>query len=176
MLNLFLEKHEKTHHFLFQRLNDIFHQHEFHDMNRETSKLRTYKILKTKIGYESYLSDIENVNHRIALTKFRLSNHNLKIESGRHQGIGKNKRFCPFCPNHIEDEQHSLLQCKAFSMLRTQLFEYINARTNEFINLRNSQKFTFLLTNSKYIAKTAQFLYKMFHCREFLMANHRNIT
>ena len=45
-------------------------------------------------------------------TKFRLSNHNLMIEKGRHRNVDESLRFCPFCPNTVEDEIHFLLQCK----------------------------------------------------------------
>ena len=47
----------------------------FSQTRDEKSKLRTYNILKTKIGYEKYLDSIHNVQDHVAFTKPRLSNH-----------------------------------------------------------------------------------------------------
>lgn len=78
---------------LFQRLSDAFHQKSFEDIRGESNKLRTYALLKTEIGFENYLLTIKNPLKRILVTKFRLSNHNLMIEKGRHINIPKEMRF-----------------------------------------------------------------------------------
>ena len=39
---------------VFRRMQDIFHQESFVEM-KESSKLRTYRIIKTEIGREEYL-------------------------------------------------------------------------------------------------------------------------
>ena len=69
---------------VFNRMTDIFIQESFTEMEGERSKLRTYKILKTRVGYEGYLSKLKNIQERTCLTKLRLSNHELMIEKGRH--------------------------------------------------------------------------------------------
>ena len=99
---------------LFQRLYDIFHQDAFATINSNDSKLRTYAIYKKEIGFENYLTNVKNKTIRIQMTKFRLSNHRLMIEIGRHNGIQKEMRFCPFCPGLIENEVHFLLSCSAY--------------------------------------------------------------
>ena len=81
---------------LFQRLVDIFHQTAFTEVRDGGSKLRTYSLLKTEIGFERYLNEVTSIQNRISLTKFRLSNHSLMIEKGRHLHINKNERFCKF--------------------------------------------------------------------------------
>ncbi len=40
-------------------------------------KLRTYKTFKTDFRHENDLLTLENHGHKIALTKFRISSHNL---------------------------------------------------------------------------------------------------
>ena len=72
---------------VFQRMSDMFHQNSFENINSNSSKLRTYAIFKESIGCEKYLSDVKNVAVRNQVTKFRLSNHRLMIEVGRHMGI-----------------------------------------------------------------------------------------
>ena len=174
MLDKFLNKDEKTHISSFQRLSDIFHQNTLHDIKKESSKLRTYSLLKTEIGYENYLSQIQNIQHRTIFTKLRLSNHCLQIETGRHQRIDKNNRFCPFCPKDIEDEIHFLLHCNAYIEIRKELFEKTKIKRTNLNQIENSRNFVYLLTNSELVFETARCIYRMFQCREFLLKNYKN--
>ena len=70
---------------------------------------RTYGLLKTDIGIEKYIKETSNPIRRKILTKFRLSNHCLNIEKGRHNKTPKEFRYCPFCPTHVETEIHFLV-------------------------------------------------------------------
>jgi hypothetical protein len=49
----------------------------------ENGKLRTYLKLKCNFGFENYLHILSDFNQRKSFTKFRISNHKLKIETGR---------------------------------------------------------------------------------------------
>ena len=99
----------------FERLKDIFHHNSFEEINSYHSKLRTYAKLKTEIEMEEYLDSIKNIKDRTALTKICLSNHDLMIEKGRHQGLQENLRLCPFCDNKIENEQHFIIDCHTYN-------------------------------------------------------------
>ena len=83
----------KTDQKLFERLCDIFPQETFEKIGGQNSKLRTYAVFKKVQGYEEYLT--ENVLVRKNVTKFRLYNHKLMIEVGRHQKLQANERYCP---------------------------------------------------------------------------------
>ena len=48
-------------------------------------KADTYNKFKNRVKFESYLSDIKNRKYRVTFTKFRLSDHGLMIEKGRHK-------------------------------------------------------------------------------------------
>ena len=80
---------------LYQRLHDNFHELSFGMIRENSSKLRTYALFKTEPGIEKYLIDIKNITMRQEV-KFRLSNHRLAIETGRHDGLEPHKRFSPF--------------------------------------------------------------------------------
>ena len=159
---------------LFQRLCDIFHQNSFASINNNDSKLRTYSIYKKEIGFEDYLSNIKNKTMRIQMTKFRLSNHRLMIEIGRHKGIEKEARFCPFCPNSIENEVHFLLTCPAYKSQRVKLLLETMNEIPGFIYLSMNSKFKELMVTSnlhvcKYVSNCTEL-------REYLLSKHKRFS
>ena len=160
---------------VLERMKDIFYQEAFLNINRADSKLRTFAKLKTSIGMEKYLITCLNLKHRTAITKLRLSNHDLCIEMGRHSGIDKSKRYCPFCPNLIETEKHFLLQCTVFDTLRMNYLTFELQPLNfnlEF--LADNEKFIYLLTEESALQHVGIFLHKAFQLRKYLCEKHKN--
>ena len=142
-------KSENIFNMVFKRLTDTFYQEAFVEINREGSKLRTFGKLKTDIGMTKYLTLITHIDSRIALCKIRLSNHDLMIEKGRHRGINRTERFCPFCPKSVESEEHFLLQCKTFSILRNKLLSGVRTIVALPDQMLEHEKFKTLLTNER---------------------------
>ena len=64
--------------------------------NKGNSKLRCYKMFKNKFSKEEYLSLPIKFKHRQILTKFRCSDHNLMIETGRHKQLKIEERICKY--------------------------------------------------------------------------------
>ena len=99
------------------------------DANQK-NKLRTFRTFKTIENYkcEDYLRQVTNIRHRITLTKLRLSNQKLAIETGRYVRPYKKpeERICPICKKDVEDEIHFLTLCPAYQEKRSTLFEYLN--------------------------------------------------
>ena len=52
-------------------------------MTRTNEKLKFYSILKNETNYSEFINHIRNPEHRRVASKFRIGNHNLKIETGR---------------------------------------------------------------------------------------------
>ena len=112
----------------------------------QKSKLRTYRQFKKEYSFEPYLSVIKSRILRSKFAKFRLSNHELMIEKGRHSRVHSSQRLCPFGCNAIEDEAHFFGQCpinneiRVNFMLRTSyLFDpggFISS--SDFFNLMSS--------------------------------------
>ena len=76
-----------------QGLKDIELQRWLSEINNDnrkdanqSNKMKTYRLFKTIEYYrcEDNLHQVTNMRHRIALTKLRLSNHKLAIETGRY--------------------------------------------------------------------------------------------
>ena len=80
-----------------------------------------------KYKCEDYLHQVTNTRHRIALTKLRLSNHKLAIETGRYARLFKKpaERTCPICKIEMEDEYHFLNICPAYQEKRYSLLDYL---------------------------------------------------
>ena len=92
-------------------------------------KLEFYNTIKEQFQREKYLK-IKVFNCRSALTKLRISAHNLEIETGRYTKpiTSRGYRFCQLCnlSNNIQvadSEQHALLVCHTFKHLRKKLVE-----------------------------------------------------
>ena len=107
---------------------DIANQN-WHAELSNSSKLESYQSYKSVLEFESYLSSHIYFKHRIALTRFRCSQHKLLIEQGRHIKIDKQNRFCKYClslgQSLLENEQHFLLICPLYTDLRKQLLSKI---------------------------------------------------
>ena len=115
---------------------DIELQRWLSEINNDTrkdanqgNKMRTYRLFKTTDNYkcEDYLHQVTNTRHRIALTKLRLSNHKLAIETGRYSRPFKKppERTCPICKIEMEDEYHFLDICPAYQEKRSSLLDYL---------------------------------------------------
>ena len=68
---------------------------------RNSSKASSFVQFKTTIFLETHLKLNYNRNHKKSITRFRLSNHSLMIEKGRHLKIDRNDRKCYFCTEKI---------------------------------------------------------------------------
>jgi len=121
------------------RISDIFMQYwksEMFDDNltipkRSTgNKLRTYRKFKSSYQLESYLLNIPDLQVRKTLTRFRISNSSLRIETGRFEKIRSGERICQFCnSNEVDDEDHFLLKCKFMAIERKEFLSKLNLRS-----------------------------------------------
>ena len=73
---------------------------------------------------------------RLSLSRFRLSSHNLSIETGRYNSVPKEERLCNFCNmQNTEDEFHFLLVCPHYTELRENISKNIFVTGQHLINL-----------------------------------------
>lgn len=98
-----------------QRILDTYYQSWYAELNN-SPRLSSYCRFKHSFLQENYLNSIIENKYRIALTKFRISAHNLAIERGRFENIPRAERKCIFCNlNVVESEFHFLLVCPMYS-------------------------------------------------------------
>ena len=131
-------------------------------------KLRTYQLFKSILEPEPYLLLYIPRKIRSSLAKFRLSNHTLEIEVGRHNNIPSDQRFCKLCVTLnqyiIEDEYHVLLSCPFYTELRSIYLDFIDGPSN-------LHSFTEIMSSSDEIIITRLGIYvtNMFRLRESLL-------
>ena len=88
---------------------------------RELTNLRYCNIL-----YNSFVIE----KNRTVITRWRLSCHPLRIETGRYQRprIPRNERLCSVC-HTLEDEHHALFVCAAHVFIRARHTELLSTYT-----------------------------------------------
>ena len=110
------------------------------DINR---KLCTYNHFKQKYHSEPYLNYITDPSTRKEVTRFRISAHSLRIETGRYKKLDRDKRICLMCNSgDVEDEFHFIIKCQAYLDIRNKYLQpileglqYLQNEWDMFINI-----------------------------------------
>ena len=146
--------------------------------NNDHNKLRVYKTFKSSFTREPYINLVRNRNQRSALSRLRVSSHNLAIELGRQTCpvTPVERRICTFCkPDHttthqpcIDNEFHFLTQCNLFTVKRNCLYGKMSSLVSGFKHLSDEQKFVTLLspTTSRAAKLASKFIKEMFEVRK----------
>ena len=138
-----------------KRMYDSYSQTWYANINN-SSRLITYARYKHEFTIENYLDFISQKKYKVALTRFRLSSHELMIEWGRYENIPRDGRICKCCNvSKIESEYHFLLVCPLFADLRKKFFKPY------FCHWPNLNKFdTLMMSNSEHITlNIAKFIF-----------------
>ena len=137
------------------RLFDQYNQTLTTEINN-SNRLRLYSKYKADNEQETYLNVIKNKSYMQALSRFRLSSHQLEIETGRYVGLDRDERLCRKCNTRmIEDEYHFLLICPHYNDIRRKYF------SQYFCHWPNMTKFKQLMSSkSKHtLSKLSKYIY-----------------
>ncbi len=119
---------------------------ERESVSQDQSRLQCYLKLNREYSLADYLVSVRNITHRHLLTKYRLSDHQLAIERGRHKKtwFPKEERICNECRSgSVETEEHFLLHCDKYTSLRDALYSQIQQIIPEFQSLQEHEKICF---------------------------------
>ena len=75
-------------------------------------KLFLYKLLKNTLRKERYLEDSFNNEGTRLLTQLRSGTSDLRLETGRFEGLERKNRLCLLCLEEVENENHFMCNCK----------------------------------------------------------------
>ena len=119
-------------------------------------KLRTYKHLITNFSVKSYVQSSITRQERSVLARLRCGVFPLEIETGRYRGTPVERRFCKICRSGmVEDEEHFILKCQAYSVKRDEMLNNFQNRNNcDLTNFDDKEKLKILLNcDAKTIGK-----------------------
>ena len=110
------------------------------------------------------------------MTKFRLSNHKLMIEKGRHLNLEISERKCHFC-HSVEDETHFLIVCPNYTTLRNDLLNTVQEKLKDesMENFDNKTMLKYLLGNIEIAPIVAKYLSKTLELRDFLIDSPKRL-
>ncbi len=121
-------------------------------------KLRTFKNFKDEYKFENYLTTSRNLNYASSLFRFRISSHNLRIETGRYTRpkTPENERKCLYCLTQaIETESHFLLNCDLYTSKREELLNTVIIIISDIIILANNENFITLMSKQDPVVSNA---------------------
>ena len=85
---------------------------------------------------------LSNQHYQYRTNQKLRSNHQLRIKTGRYENIPRHERICLFCTsNKIEDENHFLLDCKAYSQIRDIFFSKLETKITTSLSAPEIKKF-----------------------------------
>ena len=128
----------------------------------------------TNLAYKSSFVSPNLSANIFIIDLFRLSNHGLMIEVGRHHNTPRDKRFCPFCPRRIENEIHFLYECPTFEHLRSRFLKPTTDTLPGFAFLHNDMKIHILL--SSMVKNTSKYIAKGMELRSFLLSKPKSLN
>jgi hypothetical protein len=143
-------------------------------MLNESSKLRTYRLLKNDYFKEQYLSVNMPGKYKSSFAKIRYEVAPLKIETGRYEGVSIENRTCfnNICNvnNGIENENHVLLECPEHADLRCYLFEHACFYNNNFMQLSDDEKCVFLFSGENMCFYSAKICHDILFKRKYFIS------
>lgn len=118
---------------------------------KNNNKLEIYRSLNRNYCLAPYLQNIKDRKKRNILTKYRISDHNLHIETGRHKQtwLPRDMRSCSFCTNEVENEEHFLLYCCKYTPIRETYFVELKKYIPNFEILPSQSKICILLGENR---------------------------
>ena len=122
------------------------------------SKLECYLALKREYILAEYLTTITEPKLRKTLTKYRISDHRLAVETGRHRQTWRPRedRQCSLCSQgEVETEIHFLLHCDAYKEIRESYFPKIYENYTDINSLPDEAALPYLLGEKSQCATLA---------------------
>ena len=134
-------------------------------------KAISYITFKSTVKFESYFHQVDNLKHRKSLSRFRMSNHSLMIEKGRHlrPEVERGERKC-LCKTDVEDEFHFVTKCPLYTGERKHLFNTVSIKCKNFESMTGKQKFIYILSNEdiNLVRALSKFLFRSFKLRDLI--------
>lgn len=117
-------------------------------MKNPQSRLKCYLTFNGGYQFAEYLLSLKNTKQRRILTKYRLTDHQLALETGRHRQtrLPREECTCSHCSRgEVDTDIHFILHCEKFSTVRDLHYEEIAKKPPNFPMLTSEEKLVVLL-------------------------------
>ena len=106
---------------------------------------------------------IQNKKHRIAISRLRCGNFNIRLRKGTWDNEPRELKICRFCDcDEIEDEDHILLRCQHFDELRRSLIDITNqTESGVYINSASELSINHYMNSETLFPLLARFVYNI---------------
>ena len=146
----------------FEKMNEHF-QNEI----QNKPKLRSFKLYKSNVKTEKYVTANLSRTQRSLMAKIRSGTLCLAVETGRFRSIPLENRLCELCNSSVEDEKHFICQCPFFSTLRSKLLSDLALLST---SLSIEDLFIKIMSTEK-IYSLANYVEKAWHLRKCYLFN-----
>ena len=137
------------------------YMHDYHTSVEQRSLL-IYRVLNPEHQVASYLRHVPCYFSRRLLSRLRCQCFGLQVDIGRFDQISRECRVCQVChANIVEDEQHFLFDCPAFSHIRVRHMSLFQHEVNSVATLLNTSQHSLL----------GRYLRKCYFHRRYIMRN-----
>ena len=131
------------------------------NQTKTQNKLNHYLALNHEYKLAEYLFTVRDTKQRQILTKYRLSDHSLAIEKGRHKKswLPTEQRVCGHCTTgEVETEMHFLLKCDKYNHITVEYFQKFDLLIPDFTKLEDCEKQKILLGEGHAAHLAAQYV------------------
>uniref|UniRef100_A0A4W5RDT1 ribonuclease H n=1 Tax=Hucho hucho TaxID=62062 RepID=A0A4W5RDT1_9TELE len=153
---------------IMNQSKDSYLQH-WKNETKSQSRLNCYLTLNREYELADYLYSVRDTKQRQILTKYRLSDHRLAIETGRHKKtwLPKEERVCGHCTTgEVETEMHFLLYCDKYSSPRDTLFTEMTTFIPNFNSLNPEEKLKILMGEGAMAPLAAKYVFACHSLRD----------
>ena len=154
-----------------QRISDQFLQIQNANIHN-SDKLTFFSMLHIMNKRPDYVDKLKNRCDRSMICKIRISAHDLAIEKGRYSNIPRFERFCNACKSKvIEDEEHFLLHCTAYTQIRHVFLKELKSHTKNMHSPDIKTKIQLLLNHNslKILKLSSSFIFNCLNLRKSLL-------
>ena len=144
---------------LFNAFLKSWQEHRQSIINDPSSKLHIIaRVLTNKFTTATHINTLHDHRLRNCVSRFKLSAHNLPVETMRYLNIPRSLRLCPFCCSSIGNETHFFMECQYsdIAQSRTELFAnaalaHIEPNLNGLISILRNPDPSVVLAVAKHI-------------------------
>ena len=117
-------------------------------ITKSNASMCEYYVKMGLLTHSNIYHSLANDYHRKIISRWRLSCHNLKIETLRRSRVDREERTCELC-GVLEDENHVIYICPRYSEIRTKYQDLLQKNYN--VEMLLNPTYTKIIETSEFL-------------------------